>query len=88
MKRIIMSAASIAVLLAAGLALADTVKDRVWIKGPDSTATYTEWRSIDSLLDCTYGEWNMQTLSDGSRIITRTKSCAGTETMNLGIFPQ
>jgi hypothetical protein len=88
MKRIIMIATSTVALLAAGLALADTIKDRRWIKGPDSTATYTEWRSIDSLLDCTYGSWNMQTLSDGSRVITRTKSCAGTETMKLGVFPQ
>lgn len=88
MKRAIAIATGLALTLAAGLSLADTIKDTRWIKGPNTRADYTEWRSIDSVLECSYGPWQLVELADGSRVITRTKSCTGTETVNLGVLPQ
>jgi hypothetical protein len=88
MRRPITIATCVAALLAAGLATADTVEDTVWIKGPNSRANYTEWRSIDSVLECSYGPWVMAVQSDGARLITRTKQCVGSETLNLGVLPQ
>lgn len=88
MKRPITIAACIAALLAAGLASADTITDRRWFNGPAATATSNDWRAIDSVVECTYGPWEMIVRADGSRVITRTKACTGTETMNLGKLPE
>lgn len=88
MKRIITTTITLAALLAAAVATADTITDRRWIEGPASTANYRDWRPIDSVLECSYGPWELVTQADGSRSITRTKACTGNETVRLGVFPQ
>ncbi len=86
MKRLILT--GLAALLMAGLASADTITDRRWINGPDSTDRYSDWRPIDSVLECSYGPWELVEKADGSRAITRTKACHGNETVKLGVLPQ
>jgi hypothetical protein len=88
MRRIIAIGAGLAALLLAGLVGADTVKDTVWVKGPYSRDDYTEWRSIESVLECSYGEWRIALTAKGERILTRIKDCKGYETMNLGKLPE
>lgn len=86
MKRLILT--GLAALLVVGLAGADTIVDRRWIKGPDSNETYNDWQAINSTLECSYGPWEMVEQADGSRAITRTKACYGNETVKLGVLPQ
>ena len=88
MKRIITITFTLAALLAAAVATADTITDKRWINGPDATANFSDWRAIHSTLECSYGPWELVERADGSRSITRTKARYGNETVNLGVLPQ
>jgi hypothetical protein len=88
MRNPLVALVTVACLLTAGLASADIIKDRRWIKGPDTTDTYIDWKAIESTVECGYGPWQLAKGADGSRTLTRTKACHGTETVNLGVLPE